>query len=186
MSAFYTCIARQAWARLQNWYKKLRRYDTRQYEISVSLMQYRTGDSWKSTNLNSIARSFFMKIWMKTVINWDFLNCNRFKLTNWHNSEIINFRHNLDFSPISQRNTWFHISFISVSQNIISIFHQFHWEILSFILFSQNIISIFHRFHWEILGFMSFQWVNTNTNGTMGLKRSETDKRMIHFDIFLK
>jgi hypothetical protein len=52
-----------------------------------------------------------MKIQMKTVINWDFLNCNCFILTNRHNSEIINFRYNLNFSLVSLRNTPFHIVF---------------------------------------------------------------------------
>ncbi len=52
-----------------------------------------------------------MKIHIKPVINRDFLNCNHFILTNRHNSEIINFRHNLNFSLISLRNTLFHIVF---------------------------------------------------------------------------
>jgi len=52
-----------------------------------------------------------MIIQMKTVINWDFSNCNHFILTNQHNSKIIDSRHSLNFSPISQRNTQFHISF---------------------------------------------------------------------------
>jgi len=52
-----------------------------------------------------------MKIHIKPVINRDFLNWNHFLLTNRHNSEIIDFRHNLNFSLISLRNTLFHIVF---------------------------------------------------------------------------
>jgi len=52
-----------------------------------------------------------MKIQMKTVINQDFSFCNHFISTNRYDSEIIYFRHNLDFSPISLRNTQFHFVF---------------------------------------------------------------------------
>ncbi len=52
-----------------------------------------------------------MKIQTKTVINQDFSNCNHFISTNRHNSEIIDFRHSLDFSLVSLRNTQFHAVF---------------------------------------------------------------------------
>ncbi len=54
---------------------------------------------------------------MKTVINPDFSNCNCFVSTNRHNYEIINFRHNLDFSLFSLRNTQFHIIFPKYNLN---------------------------------------------------------------------
>jgi hypothetical protein len=52
---------------------------------------------------------------METVIKQDFSFCNHFILTNRHNPEIIDFvsdyTHNLDFSQVSLRNTWFHVIF---------------------------------------------------------------------------
>jgi hypothetical protein len=50
-----------------------------------------------------------MKMQMEMVINQDFSFCNRFKSTNRYDYEIIDFRHNLDFSPVSLRNTQFHV-----------------------------------------------------------------------------
>jgi len=44
----------QAWARSQIQYKKPIRYDTIQYKISASSIQHKTGESEKSTVLNSI------------------------------------------------------------------------------------------------------------------------------------
>ncbi len=106
----------QAWARLQNWYKKLIGYDS-------ILIQYENDNSPKGTDLNLILRSFFMKIQMKTVINWDFLISNPWfhivfpkqnlyfppvplRNTLFH---IIFPKHNISFSPVSPRNTLFHV-----------------------------------------------------------------------------
>ncbi len=72
--------------------------------IQYNKIQYENDNSQKSTNLNSILRFFFMKIWLKMVINWDFSISN----TLFH---IIFPKHNLNFPPISLRNTRFHIVF---------------------------------------------------------------------------
>ncbi len=114
----------QARARLQIRYKKLIRYVKIWYEISVLSIWYKTGEFRKSTILNLILRSFFMKIWMKTVINRDFSNCNCFLLTNRHNSEIIDLRRYLNFSLVSLRNARFLIRYFSI---LISNFQKLIW-----------------------------------------------------------
>jgi len=76
--------------------------ETDKIQFDIGTIQYENDNSQKSTNLNLILRSFFMKIRMKTVINQDFLILN----TRFH---IIFQKHNLNFSPVSLRNTQFHV-----------------------------------------------------------------------------
>jgi len=60
---------------------------------------------------------FLLKMWMWTVINQDFSNCNHCILTDIILRILISPRiswfpkHNLNFLPVSLRNTWFHVIF---------------------------------------------------------------------------
>jgi hypothetical protein len=139
--------------------KLVQENDKIQYEISALSIRYKTGESQKSTDLNLISRSFFMKIRMKTVINRDFLFCNRFILTNRYDSEIIDFRHNLKFSPVSLRNTQFHVVFPK---------HNLNFPPVSLRNTQFHVITMCKTY---------------TQNGTMGLKRFETKQLYL---IYLK
>ena len=109
---------------------------------------------------------------MQTVLNRDFSICIHFLLTNRHDSEIIDFRQYLDFLPISQRNTRFHIIFPKHNLNFppVSLRNtQFHMVFPKHNLDFPQLSQRSTRFHVVTMGKTRAQ------NSTMGLKWFETD-----------
>jgi hypothetical protein len=156
------------------------------YETSVSLIWYRTGDSQKSTDLNSILSSLFMKIQMKTVINWDFSNCNCFISTNGHNYEIIDFRHNLNFLLVSLKNTWFHIIFPKHNLDFPLFSLRITW---SHIIFQKHKLDFSPvslrntRFHVVSLGIHKHKMVQWVWNGLKLITEAKNDYILIYLKI---